>query len=127
MQSIFISHAHEDNIMTDAYAEALAQRGYDIFYDIYHLRGGDILEPRILEELKRRKRFIVFLSVNSVGKDWVKKEMEAYLSLCEQDSSRRLVAVRLTPCPIPWLGGRIYIDGVGKLFDAVVNDIVRAL
>lgn len=63
--ALFISHAHTDNDICDAYAAALRTRGFDVWYDRDDLQHGRVLSAELGRELERRRRW--FLAGQSIA------------------------------------------------------------
>ncbi|HEX5871553.1 MAG TPA: N-acetylmuramoyl-L-alanine amidase [Longimicrobium sp.] len=70
---IFISYAREDRGRVQPIAEALAQRGYGVWWD-KGLRGGEDYRDRIEEMLKTARCVVVAWSKDSVQSDFVLDE-----------------------------------------------------
>lgn len=75
-QSIFLSHATpEDNDFTRWLGAKLTLAGYDVWYDLERLKGGDMTWDKIERAIREETtRFIAIISKESHGKDGVKKE-----------------------------------------------------
>jgi hypothetical protein len=75
-KAIFLSHATpEDNEFTRWLGAKLTLSGYDVWYDLERLKGGDITWDKIESAIREETiRFIAIISKESHGKDGVKKE-----------------------------------------------------
>jgi tetratricopeptide (TPR) repeat protein len=100
---IFVSHAHEDNAWCRAFVLALREAGADVWYDEHNL-GYGVLGEEIERELKVRPIFIVILSPASVGKPWVRREMNAAVGLRDEEPDRIILPVvaEKTEIPLFW-------------------------
>ncbi|MGO8948352.1 MAG: tetratricopeptide repeat protein [Ktedonobacterales bacterium] len=97
---IFVSHAHEDNGWCRTFVEALRQTGASVWYDENNL-GYGVLGEEIEREIQARPIFIVILSPASVRKPWVRREIEAAISLRDENSDRTIVLVAAEKAEIP--------------------------
>jgi hypothetical protein len=107
---IFVSHAHEDNIWCRAFVLALREAGADVWYDEHNL-GYGVLGEEIERELKVRPIFIVILSPASVGKPWVRREMNAAVGLRDEEPDRIILPVVAEKTEIPLFGGSVSLAG----------------
>lgn len=91
MSSIFISHATEDkNAVARPLAEALKDRGYDVWFDEFSLKLGDSLRRGIDAGLAKCSFGIVILSKSFFAKEWPQKELDA-LNARETSSREKLI------------------------------------
>jgi hypothetical protein len=72
---LFISYSHEDKPVAQQVAEALSQRGYDVFWDA-KIPPGTTFDTYIFENLKGSNAVIVLWSKHSIDSDYVKEEAE---------------------------------------------------
>jgi hypothetical protein len=78
---VFISHASEDKAaVVRPLAEALRQRGVEVWYDEFELRIGDSLRRKIDAGLARSKFGIVVLSRSFFAKGWPQYELDGIIS-----------------------------------------------
>lgn len=125
---IFLSHSHEDNDLCDRYHRALAERGYDVWYDRVSMRGGHTLSHEIQRELQQRDVFLVLLTPTSVKSFWVDLETAAFRDLAAHDLARLMLPVRALPCDIPLLlRGVRTVDAYDQPFEAAIEEICRAI
>ena len=74
MAQIFISYSRKDIDFVRRLAGDLEKAGYDVWWDLTDLQGGDDW-PRVIPSAIESSQFvIVVLSPNSVISDWVEKE-----------------------------------------------------
>ncbi|HEY7832185.1 MAG TPA: TIR domain-containing protein, partial [Ktedonobacterales bacterium] len=101
---IFISHCHEDNAWCRAFVEGLRHAGADVWYDEHNM-GYGALQEKIEHEMRARSIFIVILSPIAVTKPkpWVKREMNAAISLKDNDDARIILPVVAEQCEVPLL------------------------
>ena len=74
-RKLFISYSHEDKSVAKHVAEALSQRGYDVFWDA-KIPTGMTFDTYIYQELEDTDAVIVLWSTHSVESDYVKEEAE---------------------------------------------------
>lgn len=99
---VFISHATADKerFVID-FAEKLRNKGVDAWLDKWEMLPGDSLVDKIFEEgIKSAKAIIVVLSSNSVGKKWVREELDAAM-VKRVNKGSLLIPVVLDDCEIP--------------------------
>jgi non-specific serine/threonine protein kinase len=74
-RKLFISYSHEDKPVAKHVAEALSQRGYEVFWDD-KIPTGMTFDTYIYQELESSNAVIVLWSKHSVQSDYVKEEAE---------------------------------------------------
>lgn len=72
---LFISYSHEDKPVAKRVAEALTERGYDVFWDA-KIPPGMTFDTYIFENLQGSNAVVVLWSKHSVDSDYVKEEAE---------------------------------------------------
>lgn len=72
---LFISYSHEDKPVAKQVAEALTERGYDVFWDA-KIPPGTTFDTYIFENLQGSNAVVVLWSKNSIHSDYVKEEAE---------------------------------------------------
>jgi hypothetical protein len=74
-RKLFISYSHEDKSVAKHVAEALSQRGYEVFWDD-KIPTGMTFDTYIYDELEKTDAVIVLWSKHSIDSDYVKEEAE---------------------------------------------------
>jgi hypothetical protein len=99
---VFVSHAGEDkDRFVLGFASKLRANGVDAWLDKWEMRPGDKLIDKIFEQgIRNADAFIVVLSKNSVGKPWVREEMDAAFVKRVNDGSK-LIPVVIEECDVP--------------------------
>jgi hypothetical protein len=99
---VFVSHASEDKQrFVISFAQRLRAKGIDAWVDMWEIRPGDSLVEKIFEEgIGRANAVIVVLSKCSVGKRWVREELDSAVVTRIQKKSR-LIPVIIEECEIP--------------------------
>jgi len=75
MSHVFISYSTHDTTYARRLADALIERGFDVWIDNKRLRGGDDWWKSIVRALRGCSAFIVLLSPRSDGSKWVQREI----------------------------------------------------
>ncbi len=97
MQKIFISYSRKDMDFIRKFAGDLEKAGYDVWWDLTDLQGGDDWVRQIPAAIQTSQFVLVVLSPNSVASEWVQKEYTQALSL-----HKKIIPVMLAACEIPF-------------------------
>jgi len=97
MQKIFISYSRKDMDFVRKLAGDLEAAGYDVWWDITDLQGGDDWVNTIPQAISSSQYVIVVLTPASIESEWVRKEYTQALSL-----RKKIVPIMLTSCGIPF-------------------------
>lgn len=97
MEKVFISYSRKDIDFVRKLAGDLESAGYDVWWDITDLRGGDDWVRNIPKAIKDSRYFIVVLSPNSIESEWVRKEYTQALSL-----RKKIIPLMFAPCEVPF-------------------------
>lgn len=99
---VFISHASEDkDRFVLAFAARLRASGIDAWLDKWEMLPGDSLVDKIFEEgLRQAAAVLVVVSTNSVGKPWVREELNAAF-VKRVNSGSKLIPIVLDNCTVP--------------------------
>ena len=97
MDKIFISYSRKDTDFVRKLADDLETAGYDVWWDITDLEGGDDWVRKIPDAIASSQYFVVVLTPNSIESEWVRKEYTQALSL-----RKKIIPILLTPCNIPF-------------------------
>jgi TIR domain len=123
MTQIFISYSRKDINFVRKLAGDLEQAGYEVWWDLTDLRGGDDWVRVIPSAIESSQFVIVVLSPNSVISDWVEKEYAQALSL-----RKRIIPIMLAQTRIPFALNTInYVDFTGEDYAASLNNLLTAL
>src|SRR5215203_2496287 len=74
MKNVFISYSRKDIDFARKLAADLEKAGYDVWWDITDLRGGDDWVSTLPAAIAAADFFIILLTPNSVASEWVRKE-----------------------------------------------------
>lgn len=123
MTQIFISYSRKDIDFARKLAGDLEKAGYDVWWDLTDLRGGDDW-PRVIPTAIHESQYvIVVLSPNSAISDWVEKEYTQALSL-----RKKIIPLMLERSSIPFALNTInYVDFTSDDYVASFNNLLTAL
>jgi hypothetical protein len=99
-RTVFISHAHADNVICEQIASALRQQGIDAWIDLANLQDGHSLSGDITFELVRRQVFVLLLTSASNASHWVGQELETFLAYANDSRSRVIDGVARVIIPV---------------------------
>src|SRR5688500_6228303 len=123
MPQIFISYSRKDIAFARKLAGDLEKAGYDVWWDLTDLRGGDDWPRVIPAAIESSQYVIVVLSPNSAVSDWVEKEYTQALGL-----RKKIIPILLKPSAVPFALNTInyvnfasgeYVDNLNKLLSAL--------
>src|SRR5215207_6223319 len=124
MQQVFISYSRKDMNFVRKLAGDLEKAGYDVWWDLTDLRGGDDWVRVIPAAIESSQHFIIVLSPNSVESEWVRKEYTQALSL-----RRKIIPIMLEATGVPFAlntinyvnftSGDKYVDNFNRLLFAL--------
>lgn len=125
---IFVSHSHNDEQWCSAFAKTLKQAGGDVWY---YPKAGELFMRDIESELRARPIFVVIVSPDSMRSPWVKREVNAAISLQDRQPERIILPVVAQKCDIPRLWDRYKRisgpDDTGMLPDEAAKQVAHAL
>ena len=93
---IFLSHAHQDHLLTLRLARALDRHGIHSWYSERHVPGAKQWLDEIGAALDRCDWFVVLLTASSVRSKWVKRELTYALNQDRYED--RIVPLLVEPC-----------------------------
>jgi hypothetical protein len=123
MPQIFISYSRKDIAFARKLAGDLEKAGYDVWWDLTDLRGGDDWPRVIPAAIESSQYVIVVLSPNSAISDWVEKEYTQALGL-----RKKIIPIMLKPSRVPFALNTINyinfasgdnVDNLNKLLTAL--------
>jgi len=97
MSKIFISYSRKDMDFVRKLAGDLETAGYDVWWDITDLQGGDDWVKTIPAAIAESQYTIVILTPNSIESEWVRKEYTQALSL-----RKKVIPIMLVQCSVPF-------------------------
>src|SRR5579884_2000142 len=99
-RTVFISHAHADNVLCEQIALALRQQGIDAWIDLKNLQDGHSLSGDITYELVRRQAFVLLLTGASNASHWVGQELDTFIAYANDSRSRVVNGVARVIIPV---------------------------
>jgi len=106
MQRVFISYSRKDIDFARKLAGDLEKAGFEVWWDISDLKGGDDWVQVIPTAIESSRYFIILLSPDSVLSQWVEKEYLHALKL-----RMKILPVMIRPCTVPFALANInYLD-----------------
>jgi hypothetical protein len=97
MQKVFISYSRKDIDFARKLAGDLENAGYDVWWDITDLQGGDDWVRNIPDAIANSQFVMVVLSPNSIESEWVKKEYTQALTL-----KKKIIPIMFESCNVPF-------------------------
>ena len=124
MLKVFISYSRRDIAFVRRLAGDLEKAGYEVWWDVSDLRGGDDWVRVIPEAIQASDQVVVVLSPSSAVSEWVRKEYTQALSL-----RKRIIPVMLEKTAVPSALNTInYLDFTAEEgYAASLNALLRDL
>jgi hypothetical protein len=123
MQKIFISYSRKDIDFARKLSGDLEKAGYDVWWDLTDLRGGDDWVRVIPDAIATSEFVLVVLSPNSVESEWVRKEYTQALSL-----RKKIVPIMFTACSVPFALNTInYVNFTSDEYQENFTNLLSAL
>ena len=123
MAKVFISYSRKDIGFVRKLAGDLEKAGYDVWWDLTDLRGGDDWLRVIPSAIESSEHFIVVLSPNAALSDWVKKEYTQALS-----SRKKIIPLMLAQSNVPFALNTInYVDFTSDDYAANLKNLLDAM
>src|SRR5512144_1900784 len=124
MTQLFISYSRKDIDFVRKLAGDLEADGYDVWWDVSDLRGGDDWLRLIPAAIESSDFFIIVLSPNAIASEWVKREYTQALSL-----RKKIIPIMLAKSSLPFALNTInYIDFTShEDYGANLNSLLEAL
>jgi hypothetical protein len=123
MQKIFLSYSRKDIDFARKLSGDLEKAGYDVWWDLTDLRGGDDWVRVIPDAIATSEFFIVVLSPNSIESEWVRKEYTQALSL-----RKKIVPIMFTQSTVPFALNTInYVNFASGDYQENFTNLLRAL
>jgi len=123
MAQVFISYSRADLAFVDQLANDIRDAGFDVWYDVSELEGGDRWSTEIEKAIRGSQHVIVVLSPDSVNSEWVEREY-----LLAGKLKKIVVPLYYRPCELPMGFLNLqYIDVQGANYKHHFNQILNAL
>lgn len=110
MKKVFLSYSRKDLKFVKQLAADLQQAGYDVWYDLSNIEGGDRWAIEIQTAIDNCDVCVSVISPNSIISEWVEKEF-----LYASNTGKRVIPILLESTTLPlWLMNIHYIDMQGR-------------
>jgi len=108
---VFLSHNNKDGAFARRLGEDLRQNGVRVWIDEAELQIGDSLIRKIESAIAEVDYLAALLSRNSVGSEWVRRELDIALSREIHNKRVFVLPIVIDDCELPgFLKGRVYAD-----------------
>ncbi len=94
---IFLSHSSKDDATIKQLRQLLEQHGQLPWVDSRELTGGDDLKDRIEESIRTARHFLVLISLDALGSEWVQQE----LRLAQDEARKRNNGYKIISVVLP--------------------------
>ena len=122
-QKVFISYSRKDIKFARRLAGDLESAGFDVWWDISDLKGGDDWVRVIPTAIAASQFFIVLLSPDSILSEWVSKEYTYALV-----NRMKIVPAMIRPCNVPFALNTInYVNFTTDEYETGFNNLLKAL
>lgn len=135
MARVFISYASADVELARRIAEALSERGIQVWYDQWLLKPGDNLIQRIGDGIRDADALLVLVSEDFGNSKWAQHELSTWL-LSEAGQDRKVILpVRVRGASMPFdLQTRVYFDltddspaSLARLIESIANRVQEGI
>jgi len=122
-QQVFISYSRKDIKFARRLAGDLESAGFEAWWDISDLKGGDDWVRVIPTAIAASQFFVVLLSPDAIESEWVSKEYTYALV-----NRMKIVPAMIRPCNVPFaLNTLNYINFTTDNYETGFNNLLKAL
>lgn len=124
---VFLSYAFDDGDMARRIANAMTEKGIDVWWAGWEMKAGDSLRQRIEEGLADCTHFVVLLTRTSINKPWVQQEMDAGL-VKRIAGQTRFIALRAGVPTVnlpPLISGMLSPEIADENFETGIRDLIN--
>ena len=122
-QQVFISYSRKDIKFARRLAGDLENAGFEAWWDISDLKGGDDWVRVIPIAIAASQFFVVLLSPDSIQSEWVSKEYTYALV-----NRMKIVPAMIRPCSVPFALNTInYINFTTDDYETGFNNLLKAI
>lgn len=122
-QQVFISYSRKDINFARRLATDLENAGFEAWWDISDLKGGDDWVRVIPAAIAASQFFVVLLSPDSIQSEWVAKEYTYALI-----NRMKIVPSMIRPCSVPFALNTInYVNFTNDDYEIGFNNLLVAL
>lgn len=95
---VFISYSHSDKDHVSAISQFLPQQAFDVYFDRSRLHPGWTWEPLLLRMIEDADVLVLLVGADTMTRDYVNKEVEAFLARPIHGPRRGLIPVLIDGC-----------------------------
>ena len=122
-QKVFISYSRKDINFARRLAGDLEKAGFDVWWDISDLKGGDDWVRNIPTAIETSQFFIVLLSPDSAQSEWVTKEYTYAIY-----KRLKIVPAMIKPCNVPFaLNTLNYVNFISDDYETGLKNLLTPL
>ncbi len=121
-KKIFLSYSRKDKTFAEKVAIDLEKLGYDVWWDLTDIDGGDRWAKEIQEGIMHSQILAIIVSPNSIASEWVEKEF-----VFASKQGLKIVPLLYEHCELPiWLLNLQYIDLIGGNYNLNFQQVLEA-
>ena len=122
-KKVFISYSRKDTKFVRRLAGDLENAGFDVWWDLSDLKGGDDWVRLIPSAIAASHYFVVLLSPDSIKSEWVSKEYTYAIV-----NRKKIVPAMIRSCDVPFALNTInYVNFIGDDYETGLNNLLVAL
>lgn len=126
-RDVFLSYNGQDRHFAKRLAGDLVGHGLRVWWDQWEMQVGDSLVAKIQEGIQSSAWLAVVLSPNSVGSNWVKRELASAIAVEISSDRVRVLPLLLADCDVPpFLRDKLYAD-FRESYDSGLESLLRRL
>ena len=123
MTKVFISYSRKDIKFARRMASDLEKAGFDVWWDISDLKGGDEWVRFIPAAIESSQYIVVLLSPDSIESEWVEREYSYAIR-----QRKKIIPAMIKSCAVPFsLHTLNYVDFINVDYATGVNNLLVAL
>jgi hypothetical protein len=123
----FLSHSSKDKPFIRQLAADLNAHGIAVWLDEQRIRVGDSIPERIGQGLAESDVFVIAISANSVGSEWVKRELNNALVSEVERRDVKILPIKLDDAAVPRvIADKRYAD-FSRSYKAGLDDLLNAM
>lgn len=128
MKKVFLSHSSKDKPLVRQIRKALLPFNNFLWIDELEILPGDSLIKKLSTAMSESVKVIAFISKNSVDSDWVRRELNYFISEEISSDEPRIIPILIdsTPAP-PFLREKLYIEFDTKVFGSCLAKILQGI
>ncbi len=125
--SVFISHSGVDKDFARKLSNDLLNEGLSVWLDEWELRFGDSLWDKIDQGIVNADFVLLLMSPESIDSRWVRKEMNAALSVEMEMKHRFVIPILYRNCDIPVFIKEKYYCNLSNSYEENIEKLVKSI